>query len=91
MMRAIRFASQLNFKIEQESLIAITRNADRLNIISQERITEELNKITAKSPSKGFKLLFETNLLQQFSQNLLLYMESMLSMEKNTKIIFTIP
>ena len=67
MMRAIRFASQLNFKIEQESLIAITRNADRLNIISQERITEELNKIIlSKSPSKGFKLLFETNLLQQF-------------------------
>ncbi len=67
MMRAIRFASQLNFKIEEESLNAITRNADRLNIISQERITEELNKIIlSKSPSKGFKLLFETNLLQQF-------------------------
>ncbi|MFT5337136.1 MAG: poly(A) polymerase [Luteibaculaceae bacterium] len=67
MMRAIRFASQLDFTIEQESLDAITRNADRLKIISQERITTELNKIIlSKKPSKGFKLLFNTGLLAIF-------------------------
>lgn len=67
MMRAIRFATQLNFKIEEKSLQAIKRNAERLNIISQERITEELNKIIlSPTPSKGFKLLFKTNLLHQF-------------------------
>ena len=45
MMRAIRFASQLQFKIEEESLVSITRNNKRLNIISKERISDELNKI----------------------------------------------
>ena len=67
MMRAIRFSSQLNFTIEEKSLKAITENANRLNIISQERITDELNKIIlSKIPSKGFKLLFNTQLLHQF-------------------------
>jgi poly(A) polymerase len=67
MMRAIRFASQLNFKIEDLSLQAIKENATRLEIISQERITEELNKIILSSkPSIGFKLLFNTELLHQF-------------------------
>lgn len=67
MLRAIRFATQLNFKIEQKSLDAITRNAKRLDIISRERITEELNKIIlASAPSKGFKLLFNTKLLHEF-------------------------
>lgn len=67
MMRAIRFATQLDFTIEPESLAAIERNAERLNIISQERITEELNKIIlTDTPSIGFKLLFETQLLHQF-------------------------
>jgi putative nucleotidyltransferase with HDIG domain len=66
-MRAIRFASQLNFKIEDLSLQAIKENATRLEIISQERITEELNKIILSSkPSIGFKLLFNTELLHQF-------------------------
>lgn len=67
MMRAIRFASQLNFQIEDQSLQAIKENAPRLEIISQERITEELNKIILSTkPSIGFKLLFNTNLLHQF-------------------------
>ncbi len=67
MMRAIRFSCQLQFSIEEESLKAITENAHRLNIISQERITDELNKIIlSKIPSKGFKLLFNTQLLHQF-------------------------
>ena len=67
MMRAIRFATQLNFKIEESSLKAIKDNASRLEIISQERITEELNKIILSTkPSIGFKLLFNTELLHQF-------------------------
>ncbi|MBT3612370.1 MAG: HD domain-containing protein [Flavobacteriales bacterium] len=67
MMRAVRFASQLDFLIEEQSLKSITDNAERLSIISQERITEELNKIILTSiPSKGFKLLFNTQLLHQF-------------------------
>jgi len=67
MMRAVRFATQLDFSIEQESLLALKRNCKRLEIISQERIIDELNKIiTAKQPSKGFKLLFNTELLHQF-------------------------
>jgi poly(A) polymerase len=67
MMRAVRFATQLDFSIEQESLLALKRNCKRLEIISQERIIDELNKIiTAKQPSKGFKLLFNTELLHHF-------------------------
>jgi poly(A) polymerase len=67
MMRAIRFSCQLNFTIEEASLHAIKENANRLSIISQERITDELNKIIAsKKPSIGFKLLFDTELLHQF-------------------------
>ena len=67
MMRAVRFASQLNFTIEKKSYNSIFSNAKRLSIISQERITEELNKIIlSDSPSKGFQILFETQLLHQF-------------------------
>lgn len=67
MMRAVRFATQLNFDVDLKSYKAIQRNAERLSIISQERITEELNKIIlSPSPSSGFKLLFETKLLHQF-------------------------
>lgn len=67
MLRAIRFANQLDFKIEVESLKAIRSNAERLSIISKERIVTELNKIIAcDQPSRGFKLLFSTNLLHQF-------------------------
>ena len=67
MMRAIRFATQLHFKIEKKSLDAITINANRLEIISMERIMVELNKIIlADTPSRGFKLLFNTKLLHEF-------------------------
>jgi len=64
MMRAIRFATQLGFKIEEESLQAITDNHQRIKIISRERIVEELNKILlAEKPSMGFALLRKTKLL----------------------------
>jgi putative nucleotidyltransferase with HDIG domain len=67
MMRAIRFAGQLNFDIEPDTYAAIMKQADRLRIVSQERITDELNKIIAsKVPSYGFKLLFHSGLLKQF-------------------------
>lgn len=65
MLRAIRFASQLNFTIEQKSLNAITKNANRIKIITKERIVSELNKIlTSPKPSVGFLLLEKTNLLR---------------------------
>lgn len=64
MMRAIRFATQLNFKIEEESLNSISKNATRIDIITKERIIVELNKIlSATIPSVGFLLLEKTNLL----------------------------
>ncbi len=64
MLRAIRFSSQLHFTIEEESLNAITRNKHRIEIISNERIVEELNKILlSEKPSIGFQLLHETGLL----------------------------
>ena len=64
MMRAIRFATQLNFTIEEESLSSIRKNADRLNIITSERVVDELNKIMSSAkPSVGFLLLEETGLL----------------------------
>lgn len=66
MMRAIRFASQLNFTIHPETFDAIKRHAERISIISQERITDELNKIIlAKTPSIGFLLLEESGLLKR--------------------------
>ena len=64
MMRAIRFASQLGFNIHHTSLSAIRENKERISIISQERITSELNKIILSNvPSIGFKLLYNTGLL----------------------------
>lgn len=67
MMRAVRFASQLNFKIESKSLHALLEHAHRLEIISMERIMDELNKIIlSPKPSRGFELLFDTKLLHQF-------------------------
>ncbi|WP_299014230.1 HD domain-containing protein [uncultured Polaribacter sp.] len=64
MMRAIRFATQLNFKIAQKSLDAILNNANRLTIITKERIVVELNKIlSSEKPSIGFLLLEKTQLL----------------------------
>ena len=64
MLRAIRFASQLDFRIEKHSLEAITKNKDRIRIISRERVVDELNKILlSPKPSIGFALLHKTGLL----------------------------
>ena len=64
MMRAIRFASQLNFHIAPVTFEAIKNNIERIKIISQERITEELNKILLSTkPSVGFDLLYRSGLL----------------------------
>ena len=64
MMRAIRFATQLGFEIEENSLDSIKKNAERIKIISGERIVDELNKIlSAEKPSVGFLLLYKTGLL----------------------------
>ncbi len=73
MMRAIRFATQLDFTIDKPTWEAIVRNADRIKIVSKERITDELNKIIlADIPSKGFNLLEAAGLLRlifpQFQQ-----------------------
>ncbi|MBT9392662.1 CCA tRNA nucleotidyltransferase [Hymenobacter sp. NST-14] len=65
MLRAIRFATQLNFDIDPDTFDALARNKERIKIVSQERITTELNKIImAPKPSYGFKLLFSCGLLQ---------------------------
>lgn len=64
MMRAIRFATQLDYSIDPLSLVSIAKNKERIKIISKERIADELNKIIlAKTPSIGFKILFDTGLL----------------------------
>lgn len=65
MLRAVRFAVQLNMQIEESAIAAITLHCDRIRIISQERITTELNKIISASiPSRGLKLLDKTGLLK---------------------------
>lgn len=67
MMRAVRFAAQLDFQIDEESFESIKRNAHRLSIVSMERIADELNKIIlSPKPSVGFRFLEETGLLAQF-------------------------
>ncbi len=64
MMRAVRFATELNFTIEKESFESIKRNAHRIEIVSKERVTDELNKIMkAPKPSVGFILLEKSGLL----------------------------
>jgi poly(A) polymerase len=64
MLRAIRFASQLNFSIDEAALAAIAKQKERISIVSKERITDELNKIILSPlPSIGFKYLFDTGLL----------------------------
>ncbi len=66
MLRAIRFASQLNFRIDESAIAAIKNNIERISIISQERITDELNKIIlSPKPSIGFNYLFDTGLLHK--------------------------
>jgi putative nucleotidyltransferase with HDIG domain len=65
MLRAIRFATQLDFQIDPETFSAIIQDAERIRIISQERITEEMNKIiVSPKPSVGFDLLYTSGLLQ---------------------------
>lgn len=65
MMRAVRFAAQLNFTIEQGSFHAITENCERIKIVSGERIIDEINKIMmTEKPSSGFRLLDQSGLLQ---------------------------
>jgi poly(A) polymerase len=72
MMRAIRFAAQLNFKIEENSRTAIAKNSERLKIVTRERIVDELNKIMKSiKPSIGFLLLEETKLLAQIIPELI--------------------
>lgn len=66
MMRAIRFATQLTFDIEPDTFQGITDNRERIDMISQERITSELNKIIlSEKPSYGFKLLYHAGLLER--------------------------
>lgn len=65
MMRAVRFASQLGFAIAEDALEAIKKNKERIQIVSKERITDELNKIILSPiPSVGFNYLFDTGLLK---------------------------
>ncbi len=66
MMRAIRFATQLKFQIDPSTFAAIKANVERIDIVSAERITDELNKIIlAPQPSIGFRLLFDSGLLHR--------------------------
>lgn len=67
MLRAVRFATQLDFEIEEKTNQALATNAHRLDIISRERISDELNKIIlSKTPSIGFNILFDSKLLHRF-------------------------
>lgn len=67
MIRAARFATQLNFTISPNTLAAMKMNADRIQIVSMERITDEIQKImAAPKPSIGWKILFDTSILHQF-------------------------
>jgi len=71
MMRAVRFAAQLNFTIQPETLKAISDSRQRISIISRERISEELNKtLLAKKPSIGFTIMYQTQLLHEFFEEL---------------------
>jgi len=72
MLRALRFAAQLNFKVEQKSFDSIINNNARIEILSKERIVEELHKILAcPKPSTGFLLLEKTGLLEQLLPELI--------------------
>ena len=72
MMRAIRFASQLNFDIEPDTFDAIVRMNERISIVSRERVTDELNKIVlSPMPSYGFKLLYHAGLLERIFPELI--------------------
>ncbi len=91
MMRAIRFASQLHFTIEEKTLAAIERNAHRISIISKERITDELNKILlSKQPSVGFSLLFKQDYSKLFFHPWQTCRARKILMEWDIKITFII-
>lgn len=67
MLRAIRFSARLNFKIQEETWAGIVRNAERIDIVSHERITDELNSmILGKKPSVAFDLMDQAGLLKRF-------------------------
>lgn len=71
MFRAIRFANQLNFKIEEKTLKSIKKNRERVNILSKERMINEFEKILlCQKPSKGLKLLFETGIINIYFKEL---------------------
>jgi poly(A) polymerase len=73
MIRAIRFSTQLNFSIIDETFEAIKRNAERIEIVSKERVSDELNKIImTDKPSEGFELLYKSGLLRLIFPQLLL-------------------
>jgi poly(A) polymerase len=64
MLRAVRFATRLGFTIHPETMEALAKNAERISIVSQERITDEINGIImCKQPGKGFEILFDTGIL----------------------------
>ncbi|MDC3153845.1 CCA tRNA nucleotidyltransferase [Bacteroidota bacterium] len=72
MIRAIRFSAQLNFEICSKTLQSISKNNQRINIVSSERITDELNKIILSSvPSRGFILLKETGILEKIFEEMI--------------------
>ena len=72
MMRAIRFAAQLNFDVEPDTFDAIMRMNERIGIVSRERVTDELNKIIlSPTPSYGFKLLYHAGLLERIFPELI--------------------
>ena len=72
MLRAIRFATQLNFKIEDKSITAIKKNAQRIGIISKERIVDELHKIVLTTqPSSGFLMMEQNDLLERILPELI--------------------
>ncbi|MEL6770529.1 MAG: HD domain-containing protein [Bacteroidota bacterium] len=71
MLRAARFAAQLGFRVDDDALAAMRQHADRIAIVSQERITDELQKLLAAPvPSVGFKILYDTGLLDRILPDL---------------------
>jgi len=91
MMRAVRFAAQLNFIIEKRTWLAIKEDAQRIKIVSQERITDELNKIViSPKPSIGFDLLYQSGLLQIIFPKWWTWQAPNIKMALGIKIIFII-
>ena len=91
MMRAIRFAAQLHFNIDAETFEAIRKNAERIKIVSAERIADELNKIIlSEKPSIGFDLLYKSGLLKLFFLKWLRLPALNILMARAIKIIFII-